>query len=95
MHVLHCSYVCDCQLASFPEAYPVFSVLRFVLTDAEERRGVYYCQRKLKNRKNGVGVGLGTRLPVSIIHAIFYVHMHVYMPNKEAKDVLKCATSNI
>ena len=51
-----------------PRPTPFHSVLRFALTDAEERHpalrhspaSVYYCQRKPKNRKKGLG--LRTRL---------------------------------
>ena len=57
------TYKCslDVRLASFP-GLPRFSVLRFPLTiiHGYGRAAVYYCQRKPKNRKNGVG--LGTRL---------------------------------
>ena len=41
------------------QAYPVLSVLRFPLTIMS----VYYCQRKPKNRKNGVGLGTRLRTP--------------------------------
>ena len=59
------------RLASLVRPTPIFSVLRFPLTIihgyvygrrifCHPSTSVYYCQRKPKNRKNGVG--LGTRL---------------------------------
>ena len=70
------------------QAYPIFSVLRFPLMNAEERPGssasVYYCQRKPKNRKNGVG--LGTRLTNNSIHALNCMITYYYNDNNKSNQ---------
>ena len=79
------TYKCslDVRLASFP-GLPRFSVLRFPLTiiHGYGRAAVYYCQRKPKNRKNGVG--LGTRL---MYGSIFGMQCQLYMQRIRVNNV--------